>query len=367
MKKNVLIISGTRAEFGLLQTTIVALKISNKIAPLLLITGMHTLKRFGYTLEEIKSGGYKIDRVVEISQDGDMISWFVSETLGIGDYLRSNKVDCILLLGDRDEMLAGAIVGTHLGIPIGHIHGGDMSGEAVVDSKNRNAITQFATFHFAATEKSAARISKMRQSDENVFVVGAPGIDLLLKIPEMKRETIAKKFALNLNKKWLLVVDHPAPLAKLSPGGQIGPLIDALLEIDAEIIWIYPNSDTGSDIFIKEIEGFAKRKAIKLFKNLPREDFVGFLSVVDALVGNSSLGIIESTYFHLPVINIGDRQKGRERSTNIIDCGYNKGEIIEAIKRATSEGFKKVCKDAKQIYGDGNSGAKIVRILEEKL
>lgn len=368
MKKNVLLISGTRAEFGLLESTIRALGKSTKLSASLLLTGMHTLRNYGYTADEVKSKGYDASAVVPVSPEGDMLLWLSEEIKGINRFCHKNNVDCILVLGDRDEMLAGAIVGTHLGIPVGHIHGGDISGETVVDSKNRDAITQLATFHFAATEKSAVRISKMRQSDENVFVVGAPGVDLIKIIKTSRKDAVAQKFNINPLKKWVLVVMHPTPLLKnLTAQEQIRPLRDAFANSDFEIIWVYPNSDTGSDIFIKEMKRFAKRKKINLFKNLPREDFIGFLSAVDALVGNSSSGIVESTYFHLPVVNIGDRQTGRERSTNVIDSGYNREEITEAIKKAMSESFKKVCADSKPVYGIGNAGVNIVKILEEKL
>lgn len=366
-KKKVLIISGSRAEFGLFQQIIEALKKSAKLSPLLLLTGMHTLKKFGNTQDEIIKKGYEISNVIPISEDGDMLLWLTEEIGGVDKFCRKNKVDCVLVLGDRDEMLAGAIVGAHLGIPVGHIHGGEVTGESVVDSKIRNAITQLTSFHFAATENSARRISKMIGSGNNVFVVGAPGIDLFLKIPTVNRDDVAKKFNLNAGKHWFLVVIHPTPLSRLSSQEQIRPLIDILSNVDNEIVWIYPNSDTGSDIFIDEIEKFSKRKPIKVYKNLGRDAFVNFLASANILIGNSSLGIIESAYFHLPTVNIGDRQKGRERSTNIIDCDYNREEIKKAIEVGLSAEFKKKCQIAPLIYGKGHSGQKIVKILEEKL
>lgn len=368
MKKNVLIVSGTRADFGLLRPVLDVLKKSSKLSPQLLITGMHTLPKYGRTQDEVRSLGYKISQFVPISKHADMLTWLSEQINGINKFCKNNKVDCILVLGDRDEMLAGAIVGAHLGIRIAHIHGGEITGKSVVDSKNRDAITQLATFHFAANENSAKRIYKMRQSEENIFEVGAPGVDLIKKIKNKSRDNVAKKFSLNLAKKWLLVIMHPTPLSTKSTfREQIVPLCDALVKSDCEIIWIYPNSDTGSDIFIKEIVSFSKRKEIKLFKNLLREDFINLLATVDVLLGNSSSGIIESSYLRLPVVNIGDRQNGRIRSTNVIDCDYNKQEIEGAIEKALSRGFKKDCLKVKQIYGDGLAGQKIVAILEKKL
>jgi len=368
MKKNVLVVSGTRADFGLLRPVLDALRKSHKLSPLLLITGMHTLRKYGSTQDEVKSLGYKISQFVPITEHGDMLTWLSKEINGINKFCRNIKVDCILVLGDRDEMLAGAIVGTHLGIKIAHIHGGEITGKSVVDSKNRDAITQFATFHFAANKKSAERIFQMKQSEENIFEVGAPGVDLIKSIKNKSRDEVAKKFSLNLDKKWILAIMHPAPLSKkLTFREQIKPVCDALVKRDCEIIWVYPNSDTGSDVFIKEIVNFSKRKRVKLFKNLLREDFINLLATADVFIGNSSSGIIESSYLRLPVVNIGDRQKGRERSTNVIDCDYNKQQIEGAIEKALSDEFKKNCQKVKQIYGKGFAGLKIVAILEKKL
>lgn len=367
-KKNVLIISGTRADFGLFESIITALEKSNKLSPLILLTGMHTLRQYGYTSDEMKSKGYKISQIVPISNKGDMLLWLSQEIKGIYYFCRKNRVNVILVLGDRDEMLAGGIIGGHLGIPVGHIHGGEVTGDSVVDSKNRNAITQYATYHFAATMKSAARISKMIGSNKNVFLVGAPGIDLISRKKHIMKKDFAKKFNLDLKIKWILVIMHPTPLSKnLTFEEQIRPVCDALHGSEFEIIWIYPNSDTGSTIFIKEILNFSKRKKIKIFKNLPREDFIGFLSTVDVLIGNSSAGIIESTYFKLPVVNIGDRQSNREKSTNIINTNYNKEEIIMVINKALSSKFKRICYKSDLIYGDGQAGKQIVEILEQKL
>ena len=366
-KKKVLIISGTRAEFGLLRPVLDALGKSDKLSSLLLITGMHTLKKFGNTQDEVKLLGYQTSKVVPISKNGDMVLWLSEEIKGIYEFCRTNDVDCILVLGDRDESLAGAIVGSHLGIPVGQIHGGDLSGESTVDSKNRNAITQLSTFHFAATNKSARRISEMIDGEKNVFVVGAPGIDLLMEMSRKGKGEVGRKFNLNADKTWFLVVMHPTPLSKMSIKDQIKPVLGTLFELDGEIICIYPNSDTGSGIFIKEIINFSKRRKIKLFENLPREDFVNLLATVDVFIGNSSSGIIESTYLRLPVVNIGDRQKGRERSTNVIDSDCNKRDIEGAIEKSLSHEFKDNCKKAKRIYGNGQTGKKIVTILEKKL
>ena len=366
MKKKVLVVSGSRAEFSLLESTIYSLKRSRKLSPLVLVTGMHTLNKFGYTLNDVRKK-VEVASVVPLSQSGNMLSWLSEEISGIAKYVEKNRPDCVLVLGDRDEPLAAVLVAAHFGIPIAHIHGGDLSGESVIDTKNRNVITQYSTFHFPATNKSGRRVEKIIGSSKNVNVVGAPGVDLLKSYGTHKKPIVAKKFKLDPLKKWLLIILHPVWIGEIFFDRQINSVTDAIGNFDGEIIWIYPNSDEGSDVFIEKIKKFSKTNKCKVFKNLPREDFINFMANVDVMVGNSSSGIIESTYFHLPVVNIGSRQKGRERSSNIIDCGYNSAKIKKSIQRATEADFKKRSFMAKLIYGDGNAGEKISSILDKIL
>lgn len=367
MKKNILIITGTRAEFGLFYSTLEALQKSKTLNFELLVTGMHTLSRYKESLKEIEKSGFPIARIVRISDSGNMLTWFSDEIKGIASYCARSFPDCILILGDRDEALAGAIVGSHLGIPVAHIHGGDVTGQTTVDQLNRDAITQLATYHFAATKKSADRISAMKQ-DGRVFKVGAPGIDSLKTVKRVSRATVAKKFSLSASQLWMLIIVHPEPLGKrVSFKNQIISVIRAVKEFPAEKIWIYPNSDTGSEVFIRYLNDLARQEKIHLYQHIPRQDFIELLQTVDILIGNSSAGIIESAFFHLPIVNIGCRQSDREHSTNIINAAYNSDQIIKGIHQALSSRFRQKCKIAKQIYGKGNAGGKIVKILEQAL
>lgn len=367
MKKNVLVVTGTRAEFGLLYSTLKAIQVSQILNLRLLVTGMHTLPRYKLSLKEIQLLQIPIAGLVSISEHGSMLSWLSQEIRGIAECCRKNLPDCILVLGDRDEALAGAIVGSHLGIPVAHIHGGDITGQTTVDQLNRDAITQLATYHFATTEKSAGRISSMKQSSQ-IFRVGAPGIDTLKTVKKVSRATVAKKFSLSTSQPWLLIIVHPEPLEKrISFKNQILSVIQAVKEFPAEKIWIYPNSDTGSEIFIRYINDLRSQERIHLYPHIPRQDFIELLQTVDVLVGNSSAGMIESTFFHLPVVNIGCRQNNREHSTNIITVGYHSDQIIKRINQAFSSRFRQKCKMAKQIYGEGNAGGEIVKILEKAL
>ena len=367
MKKNILVITGTRAEFGLLKSTIDELLLSKLLQPKLLVTGMHTLKKYGETINEIKKSNITINHIVQISQQGDMLDWLNEEISGIKNYCKENNIDCILILGDRDEPFAGAIVGSHLGIPIAHIHGGDISGKSNVDDYIRNAITQLSTFHFAATNRSAQKIIKMR-GNKNVFIVGAPGIDAIKDFSKISKKALAEKMNLSLEKKWIIALIHPVPLEKKTAlKKQIQVVLKAIDKINEEIILIYPNSDTGSNTFIYEIEKMRKKNNIHIFKNIKKDLFLNLLTHANLLIGNSSSAIIESTYFHLPVVNIGSRQEGREKSTNTISVGYDSNKILQAIKKALSDEFIKISQNAKQIYGNGKTGKKIVNILEKNI
>lgn len=367
MNKNILVISGTRAEFGLLKSTIDKLLLSKLLQPKLLVTGMHTLKKYGETINEIKKSNIIINHIVQITEHGEMLDWLSEEIIGIKNYCKNNKINCILVLGDRDEPFAGAIVGSHLGIPIAHIHGGDISGKNNVDDYIRNAITQLSNFHFAATKESSKRIINIR-GDKNVYIVGAPGIDAINDFSKISKETLAKKMNLSLKKKWIILLMHPVSLEKkVALKRQIQVVLKAIDKINEEIILIYPNSDTGSNTFIYEIEKMRKKSNIHIFKNIKKDIFLNLLTYANLLIGNSSSAIIESTYFHLPVVNIGNRQEGRERSTNIISVEYNSKNILKVIKKALSDEFIKISQNAKQLYGNGKAGKKIVSILEKNI
>lgn len=367
MKKNVLVITGTRADFGLLYSTLSAFRKSQLLNFRLLVTGMHMLQRYELSLKEIQLSRFPVDCFVPIREDGNMLSWLSQEIQGIAKYCGEKLPDCILILGDRDEALAGAIVGSHLGIPIAHIHGGDMTGTTTVDQLNRDAITQLATYHFAATEKSAYRISTIKQ-DAQIFEVGAPGIDILKTVKKVSRATMERKFSLSSSKTWFLIIMHPEFLEKhISYKNQILSVIQAVEKFPAEKIWVYPNSDTGSEVFIRCINGLEGKKMVHLHPHIFRQDFIQLLQTVDVLIGNSSAGIIESTFFHLPVVNIGDRQRYREHSTNIISVGYNTDQIIGGINQALLPRFRSKCKIAKQVYGQGHAGSEIVSVLEKLL
>lgn len=364
-KKKILVVTGSRAEYGLLKSVIDEIIKSEKLELRLLVTGMHTLQKYGLTVGEIEKDGVLVADIVSVGEDDDMLTSLAKEIIGIKEYCERDRPDLILILGDRDEPFAAAVVGGHLGIPIAHLHGGDFTAR-VVDGALRDAITKFAHLHFTACESSYKRVINLQEDERSVYLVGAPGLDHARNSCLLSKEEIAQKLNLDAGKPWLLFVMHPAPFEKISFEKQIsGPLL-ALEELkNYEKIIIYPNSDTGTEIFIGRIDEYKNNGDCHIFKNLSRIYYLSLLKCIDFLIGNSSSGVIETAFFKLPAINIGGRQNNRERGGNVVDCDYGAEEIKKTIQYLRSDDFKKKLLNVQNPYGDGTAGKKIVKILEE--
>lgn len=365
MNRKILYISGTRADYGLMRQVLKKLEKSQRIDLELVITGMHLMEEFGMTINEIRKDGFKIHEIkVDFTDDNKFsaVKFIGNFILSLGNVVKTVKPDIILLLGDRAEMLAGAIVGTYLNIPVAHLHGGEIS--STVDEYARHAITKLSNIHLPATEISAERITKMGESPENIFVVGAPGLDNIFEEDLIEPEELSKKYNLNLAEPFIMVVQHPVSLEFEDSADQIIETLEAIVTKGYQTIIIFPNADAGGRNIIKTIKSYEKYPFITTFKNIPNKDYLSLMNIASVLVGNSSSGIIEAPSLGVPVINIGSRQDGRERGHNIIDVGYNRSEIRIAIDKAINdEEFKKLVKECQNPYGDGNASTKIVEIL----
>lgn len=361
MKRKILYITGTRADYGLMYETLKLLDDDKDIQLDVVATGMHLMEEFGYSVNEIKNDNFNLHIVNQtfLKDDKKSMSLFIGNLINDLTKLMSKlKPDIVLLLGDRGEMLAGAIVASYLQIPIAHIHGGDVS--STVDDSTRHAITKFANIHFPATEKSASRIKQMGENPNNIFVVGAPGLDSIIKCKNnIDKNYLKKKY--NLKKDFVLVLQHPVSLEVDDAAFQISQTLDAVTSTDYQIILVYPNADAGGRAMIDKIEGYD----VDSYKNIPHEDFIGLLGLTSILIGNSSSGIIESSLFKLPVINIGTRQQGREKASNVIDVDYDCKEILNAIDYVSSKEFQNILKDCINPYGDGKSFERICKILKD--
>lgn len=360
MKRKVVYITGTRADYGLMHNTLELLNNDNLIQLDVVATGMHLMEEFGYSIDEIKKDNFNLHIIDEtfLKDSKESMPIFIgSFVVKLTQLLSEIKPDFVLLLGDRGEMLAGAIAASYLQIPVAHIHGGDVS--STVDDSARHAITKLSNIHFPVTEKSASRIKQMGENPENIFVVGAPGLDDILKnVNEVNIRYLKDKYSINKN--FVIILQHPVTLEEDDSAKQIKETLDAILETDYQIILVYPNANAGGRAMIDIIDEYQ----VQAYKNIPHNDFIGLLSIASILIGNSSSGIIESSSLKLPVINIGTRQEGREKSTNVVDVDYKKEEILEAINYIESSDYQKILEKCINPYGDGKAAERIVNILK---
>ena len=362
MKRIISITTGTRADYGILKPVIQEIKNSKNLDFHLIVTGMHLHNKFGKTIDEIKSDGYKISSIVKTDLSNDSL---ISNSLNLGNSIigfskvfKKIKPDINLVLGDRDEMLSSSLAASHMNIPNAHIHGGDKS-KGTIDEYNRHAITKISNIHFAATIKSKNRIIKMGENPKYVFLTGSPSID----------EVISNKFVkpnnldLDLIQKSILLVHHSQTTEPLQSEKEILKILTIIKSLKKQVIAISPNSDYGNEKIFKALKRFSKNyNFIKLYKSLPRNQYLYLLKNCDMLIGNSSSGIIEGSYFEIPVINIGIRQMNRDMDKTIINL---KNPSAISLKKAIlkSENNKKLKKQ--KIYGKGNSSKIIIRILEK--
>jgi len=368
MKRKITVTTGTRAEYGIIRPVLKSILKNKELELFLIVTGTHLSKKHGVSINEIKKDGFKIFYKFSMLPLGNT-NYHMSLNLakGIEQFSKIFKIikpDINLVLGDRDEMLASAIAGYHLNIPNAHIHGGDKS-LGGIDEYNRHAITKMSNIHFAATKKSYQRIIKMGENPKFVFNTGSPSIDEIRGNISNKKE-LEKKYGFKFIGKEIILLQHPVTTQTHLSKFQITQTLKAITKLKLVTIAIGPNSDAGNkEIFDSLLEYSKKYPFIHYFKNIPRKDFLGLIKNSGVMVGNSSSGIIEASYFRIPVVNIGIRQMGRERGNNVVDVPIEKVSLImKAIKKnlnkKISQNLKKMC-----IYGNGNASKKIVNQLEK--
>ena len=367
MTKKILYISGTRADYGLMRSVLKKIDNHPEFELYIGATGMHLMPEFGKTIHEIYHDGFRIIEINATYERDDR----VSTAEFIGNFIRTLIIrikdlnpDIILILGDRGEMLGGAIVGTYLNIPIIHIHGGEIT--STVDEHVRHAITKLAHVHLAATQKSADRIIKMGENPKNVHLVGAPGLDEIVNGEFLSPDILAQKYQLNLSVPLLLIVQHPVSGELDMAQAQIHETLEALLEEKYQSLVIYPNADAGGRQMIEVIQSYEKLPFIHTFKSIPHQDYLSLLKISSVLLGNSSSGIIEAASLRIPVINVGSRQHGREHAANVIHVNYYQDEIKNAINTALyDKRFLAKVKKCVNPYGDGSASNKIIKILSK--
>jgi GDP/UDP-N,N'-diacetylbacillosamine 2-epimerase (hydrolysing) len=368
-RRKVCVITGTRAEFGLLMPVMKKIKGSDSLELQVIVTGMHLLPEYGKTISEISQNDITIDACVPMTVAGDdKTALSLSIGLGIISFttiLKKLDPDIVLILGDRFEIFSAAVAASFSGYIVAHISGGD-SLQAGYDEYVRHAITKISHFHFPSTEKSAKRIIKLGEDPKNVFVVGSTALDTIVNKKLSSKKKLFEKYGLTLDQDFVIVIQHPVSTEPDFADQQIRITLDSILELGLKMLVIYPNNDPGGMKAIRVIDQYSQNfpGEIVVYKSIPFEDYLGLLKFASVMVGNSSSGVIESPSFHLPVVNIGDRQKGRERSTNVIDTPYDKQKIKQAINHALqNEKFKKSLLNCTNPYGDGKASQRIVDIL----
>lgn len=367
MKKKVLYITGSRADYGLMLSVLNSIHQSSQLSLHVIITGMHVMQEFGMTANEISKSEFQ-SQILSCQYEKDnkesmatFIGQFVQQ---LAPVVNEIKPYYILLLGDRGEMLAGAIVGAYMGIKVVHMHGGEIT--STVDDLARNAITKLADIHMPATNMSRENILKMGEDSKRIFMVGAPGLDYLKRIKLPSRNELSEKYGLDFSKTVLMVLQHPVSSEEKDNAKHMKETMEAISFLNQQTVLVFPNSDAGGREMIDVIKNYESNPHIHLFKNIPHADYLGLLNNISALIGNSSSALIEAPSLGLPVVNIGTRQAGRERSSNVIDVGYEKTDIIRAIERATSdEAFIKMTRFCKNPYNGNNTSEMVVSILEK--
>jgi GDP/UDP-N,N'-diacetylbacillosamine 2-epimerase (hydrolysing) len=359
----------SRSDFGLIKNLIFELK-KNYFKVKVIAGGTHYLKKFGNTSTEIRDSGISISKKIYSKTNSDstknigyILSAHINSALKI---FKDLKPDLLIILGDRYEVFAITIAAHISKVPIAHIHGGEIT-SGVVDDALRHSITKMSQIHFAANKIYKKRIIQLGESPKNVFSVGGLGVDSIFKMKLISRNDLEEKLKVKFSKKNLLVSFHPETLKKNEAKMQIQELINALSTLnDTTIIFTSPGLDLEYKIIIKKIKIFIKRKKnIYYFPSLGQINYFSILNAVDAIVGNSSSGILEMPTFKKATINIGDRQKGRLKSTSIIDCKINKKEIMNSLKMIYSEKFKSKIKKSINPYGPYGASVKIVKILKK--
>lgn len=366
--RKIAVVTGARSEYGPLKILMDAINSDDELELMSIITGMHLLPSHGETYKIVKKDFPKSIQVkMNLLGDtlADMALYLADGIKNFTNFFEKNKPDIVVVAGDRSEALAAALAALYLDIPIAHINGGDVTG-GMIDESIRHSITKIAHIHLVHTKSNADRIKKMGEDSKRIYITGTLAIEAILHKTLPEKEKLFKKFNLNSNKTTFLVIQHPIPTLDDKGYFQMKELLLALDELKNQTILIYPNCDAGSKNIIKLIEEYENKTYLHTFRNLDHDDYIGIMNSVDMMIGNSSSGIIEAPTLKTPVINIGERQSGRERSVNIVDVDPDKTSILKGIEFVLNDQeLNNKLKNCKNKFGEGNASRKIVNILKE--
>lgn len=366
MKRTIAVVTSSRADYSHLFWPLRDLANHGQVDLKIVALGAHLSPEFGTTFREIEKDGFEIDARIEclLSSDSDvgMAKTIGVATLGLADLFGKMRPDLLLLIADRYEMLAPAAVALALRIPVAHIEGGEIS-EGAIDDAVRNALTKLSHIHFTSTPLARSRIIAMGEEPWRVHRAGAPSLDHLRRNRLLTREELEQRLDINLRKPTLLVAFHPMTIAR-DTTEEADSVFGALETFSDQVIFCYPNADAGSRLLIERSNSFINARGHgKIYKNLDAVTYLSLLRDVEVLVGNSSSGIMESGSFALPTVNIGLRQRGRERGPNILDVPADSNLIIAGVRKAKSPDFRRSLEGMANPYGDGYASQTIVQVL----
>ncbi|MDI9817745.1 MULTISPECIES: UDP-N-acetylglucosamine 2-epimerase [unclassified Legionella] len=354
-------VSGTRADYGLMRAVLKRLEAASDIDLSICVTGMHLSSLYGNTINEIIADGFNICGQIPIDVDTATHST-MAKSIGYGliamtELFEQQRPDIVLLLGDRGEMLAGALAAVHLNIPIVHIHGGERSG--TVDEMIRHAVSKLSHYHFVATQAAYQRLIKMGEKESTVFLVGAPGLDEIASYKPCDRNHFCRQYNLDPCRQFALLVFHPVVQEYYEVKSQFENIIFAALQLELQLIILEPNSDAGGHFIRNALNDYQGHADIRIIKHMQRQDYLDCLANVDVMLGNSSSGIIEAASYNLLVINVGSRQQLRERGDNVIDVATDVESILFGLKKVLST--KKIA--CSNFYGDGQTSERCYNLL----
>lgn len=370
MTRKICVITGTRAEYGLLRRVMQGIKSEPELTLQIIATGTHVSPEFGLTYREIEQDGFQIDRKVEMLLSSDTPVG-IAKSMGLGvigfaDALEELKPDLLVVLGDRFEIFAAVSAALVARIPVAHLHGGEVT-EGAYDEAFRHSITKMSHLHFVAAEEYRKRVIQLGESPDRVFLVGGLGIDAISDLELMDRQALEAALDFKFLRKNLLVTFHPATLETGTAADQMAELLAVLSELhDTGLIFTLPNADTGGRALRHMVEDFVGRHPnARAYASLGQLRYLSCIAHVDGVVGNSSSGLLEVPAFKKGTINIGDRQRGRLQASSVINCQPNRTAIKAALQRLYSEDFQSSLSTVSNPYGQGGASEKIIEAIRK--
>lgn len=372
MTRKICVVTGTRAEYGLLRWVIQGIKDDPDLKLQIIATGMHLSPEFGLTYREIEQDGFQIDRKVEMLTSSDTPVG-IAKSMGLGmigfaDTLNELRPDLIVVLGDRFEIFAAVAAALVARIPVAHLHGGETT-EGAFDEAIRHSITKMSHLHFVAAEEYRRRVIQLGEQPERVFLVGGLGIDSIKRLKLLERAGLEGALDFKLGKKNLLITFHPVTLETATAADQMSELLAVLSERnDTQLIFTLPNADTDGRELIRMVEQFvAQHTNARAYTSLGQLRYLSCIAHVDGVLGNSSSGLLEAPSFKKGAINIGDRQRGRLQAASVINCKPNRQSISAALERLYDADFQASLSHARNPYGEGGASETVVETIKNYL